>query len=396
MITSFVRTPQPYAEMAAAAHRWLLRSGIRSRNGAASWRGAVHRAFDATRGALLPPYPEITGYAVQFHLRSSGDAADADMNAARESGEWLLSIQANDASPVPGAFPYSVDQGGVHGGYFTFDTAIIGHALLDLAEATGDDRYRAGAARAARWVLRQQRAHGGFGAGAAGARPVSWASDDNCLHGKLALFLGRMWRAEGTAAYRAGALALLRWLATLQRADGGIMTARGSDYVFAHAHCYAVEGMLAGAVILGERQYLENAARGAAFLASVQSAGGGVPRHVGRGAKRYLEECGARLPYMRMLVPPLDVGATAQAVRIWTWMRALRGDFARNIERGLAWLAASQLHTADVHLDGGFPASIDPVKPWRCREMQLYPWVGIFAADANRLQTAGNVAADLY
>ena len=395
MTTSLVHAPI-YAEMAAAARRWLLRSGIRSRNGAVSWRGAMHRAFDAKRDALLPPYPEVTGYAVQFHLRSSGDAADADMNAAWESGEWLLSIQANDASPAPGAFPYSVDQDGAHGGYFTFDTAIIGHALLDLAEATGDHRYRAAAARAARWVLRRQRAHGGFGAGAGGVRPVSWASDDNCLHGKLALFLGRMWQTEGAAMYRAGALGLLRWLATLQRADGGIVTAHGSDYAFAHAHCYAVEGMLAGAVILGEQQYLENAARGAAFLASVQSADGGVPRHVGWGARRYLQECRARLPYVRMLVAPLDVGATAQAVRIWTWVSALRSGYAPNIERGLAWLAASQLRTADVRLDGGFPASIDPLKPWRRREMQLYPWVGIFAADAERLQTKVNVAADLY
>ena len=396
MTSMLVNVLQPQAEMAMAAHRWLLRSGIRLRNGAAGGRGAVHRAYDATHGALLPPYPEITGYAVQFHLRWSGDAAELDMFAARESGEWLLSIQANDASPAAGAFPYAVDRSGAHGGFFTFDSAIVGHALLDLAAATGDERYRTAAEHAARWVLRQQHANGGFGAGVDGVWPVSWASDDNCLHGKLALFLGRMWQAEGAAAYRAGALALLRWLASLQRADGGIVTAYGSDYVFAHTHCYAVEGMLAGAVILGQQQYLENAARGAAFLAGVQCANGGVPRYVGRGALRYLKECNARLPYVRMLAPHLDVGATAQAVRIWTWVRALRGGFARNIERGLAWLAASQLRTSDVHLDGGFPASIDPLKPWRCREMQLYPWVGIFAADAVRLQTAVNVAADLY
>ena len=55
-------------------------------------------------------------------------------------------------------------------------------------------------------------------------------------------------------------------------------------------------------------------------------------------------------------------------------------------------LPPSALHARD----GGFPAGIDPVKPWQRREMQLYPWVGIFAADAERLQTEVNVAADLY
>ncbi len=382
--------------MAAAARRWLVGSGIRSRNGAAGGRGAVHRGFDAARGALLPPYPEITAYAVQFHLRWSGGAAGEDMNAARESGEWLLSIQADGASPAPGAFPYSVDQGRAHGGYFTFDSAIVGHSLLDLAAATGDERFRAAAERAARWVLRQQNTDGSFCAGTGGVQPVSWASDGNCLHGKLALFLGRMWQAGRDATYRAGALALLRWLASLQRADGGIMTARGSDYVLTHVHCYAVEGLLAGAVMLGEQQYLDIAARGAAFLAGVQRAGGGVPRFFGRGATHYLEECGALLPYVRMLAPPLDVGATAQTLRIWTWAQALRGGFAHNIVRGLAWLAASQLSSPDVRLDGGFPAGIDPLRPWHRREMQLYPWIGIFAADASRLQSAVNIADDLF
>lgn len=385
--------------MAAAARRWLLHSGIRTGNGAAGagGRGGVHSAFDAARGVLLPLYPEITAYAVQFHLRWSADSAGEDMNAARESGEWLLSSQGNGTSPAPGGFAYAMEDGGACGGYYTFDSAIAGHALLDLAAATGDGRYGAAAELAARWVLRQQRDDGGFRAGADVTRPVSWASDGNCLHGKIALFLGRLWQAGGDAVYRAAALALLRWAATLQRADGGILTAHGSDYVLSHAHCYAVEGLLAGAVILGERQYLEGAMRGAAFLAGAQHADGGVPRHLGRGAMRYLKECGTRLPRVRMLAPFLDVGATAQAVRIWTWARALDGSrFARNIERGMAWLAKCQLRAADARLDGGFPAGVDSITPWRRREMQLYPWVGIFVADAARLQTAVNLAADLY
>jgi len=48
----------------------------------------------------------------------------------------LLSIQPNIVSPAPGAFTYSVDQRRAHGGCFTFDSAIQGHALLDLAAAT--------------------------------------------------------------------------------------------------------------------------------------------------------------------------------------------------------------------------------------------------------------------
>ena len=97
-----------------------------------------------------------------------------------------------------------------------------------------------------------------------------------------------------------------------------------------------------------------------------------------------------------MLAPPSDVGATAQAIRIWTWVRMLRGGFERNIEHGLEWLTASQLRATDARLSGGFPAAIDRFKPWQRREMQLYPWVAVFAADASRLQAGVNLAADLY
>jgi hypothetical protein len=385
------------AETHSAACRWLLHSGIRSPGSAVASRGAICRAFDARRLVFLPPYPEITAYAVQFHLHRSQHAADEDFAAACESGGWLASVQADEKSPAPGAFPYSVEYGDPVGGYFTFDTAIAGNALLDLAAATGERHYRDAAERAGLWVLSQQKPDGSFSAGAGGARPASWAGSAGCLHGKLALFLGRLWRQSGVASYRSAALKLLGWLENLQRSDGGIVTAPGSGYVLAHAHCYAIEGLLAGATILDERRYVSGAVRGAGFLAHVQRSNGGVPRHCGHGVVRYLQECGARLPHIRMLAAPSDVGATAQAVRIWTWVQALDGgDFVRHIKRGLAWLAACQLRSADTRINGGFPAGIDPLKPWRRQEMLLYPWVAIFVDDASRLQQAVNVANDLY
>ena len=390
---TMLRAPAYSADLGPKARRWLLGSGVRS----TATPGAVHRAFDARRRILLPPYPEITAYSVQFHLRWKGNSSSEDFAAACESGEWLISVQDRDSSGAAGAFPYAVDSGTARGGYYTFDTAIAGHALLDLYCATGKQRYGEAAQRAARRVLAWQRPDGGFAAGVGEIRPESWAAGGNCLHGKLAVFFGRLWRETGEAEYCMAARRLLRWLVALQRRDGGIVTASGSNYVFLHAHCYAMEGLLAGAILLDEPQYLEHAARGAHFIATVQRADGGVPRHVGTGAKRYLAASGARLPFVRMLAAPTDTGATAQAVRIWSWMRAL-GElrFARHLDRGLAWLASCQLRSPDACLDGAFPAGIDPLRPWQRAEMLLYPWVTMFAADAVRLQAAVNIAEDLY
>jgi prenyltransferase beta subunit len=384
--------------MAAAARRWLLTSGIRCDSGPPFERGAVHRAYDAERRMLLPLYPEITGYAVQFHVRwCAGKRNGPDMAAACASGEWLMRVQADERTTTPGAFPLSAAGGSAHGGFFTFDSAVIGHALLDLCEATGDERYFAAAERAARWLLRQQRPDGGFRACMGGGEPVSWASDGNCLHGKVAVFLGRLWQKTGEDGYRRSARALLDWLAPLQQDDGRIVTSRSAPYAFIHAHCYALEGMLAGALYLGESSFLERVASGADFLAAVQRHDGGLPRHVGRAAAAYLRECGARLPRLRALLAPADVGATAQAVRLWTWLRALAvRDHSSHVARGLGWLARHQLRSGGVVVQGGFPAAIDPLKPWQRREMRLYPWVAMFAADATRLQSRVNVAEDLY
>lgn len=387
------------ALMADAARRWLLHSGVRTTQ-RQSLAGGLRRGYLPRAGGWLGCYPEITAYAVQFHLRwqdAVGARRDEDLAAATESGAWLLARQAQGGAAA-GAFPYECGESGVPGvdgaasaaatgGYYTFDTAIAGHALLDLWRATGRLEFRTAAERAARWVLARQHAEGSFAA-CLGEPHVSWAGDRACLHGKHALLLLAWERASGDPHWGAAARKLLDWLLTLQDEHGGVRVRAGQPWIFLHAHCYAAEGLLAGALRWGE-PYQGAALRAAQFLAACQGRDGSVPRYHG-AARAYLAESGARWPLLRAWCVPRDVGATAQAGRIWVWAdqltRARR--FAPQVDRALGWLVRHQLRSADVRIDGALPAARDPLRPWDPLEWRFYPWVAVFAADLARLSAA--------
>ncbi len=370
------------------ARRWLVESGIRGRAPADGMpAGGLFRAYDAVAERYEAFYPEITGYAVQFHLlAAAAGGGDEDLALAVESGDWLLAAQAPAGTPEDGAFPYAVVEGAPQGGWFSFDTAIIGQALLALGEATGKTRFLDAAERAGRWLLSMQREDGAFVAFRGAARPVSWAEDGNCLHAKHAIFLLDLWRRLGEEAFRRAAERVLDWVRRLQRPDGAIHTSEGRRLMILHTHCYAAEGLLAGALRLENAAFMDAAMRAAAFLAAIQRPDGGMPRYGGDDCGTYLREMGARFPRLRERLVPRDVGATAQALRLLIWVGQATGRrYARAVERGLAWLRDNQILVEDPRCRGGFPAGLDRLLGWTRAEMRLYPWVAIFAADAFRL-----------
>lgn len=380
--------------LADRAYRWLIESGIR---GTGADSGAVRRQYDARARKYSDFYPEITAYALQLHLRLAGVAqGGADWQAAVESGEWLLRVQSR-TPPTEGAFSYAVRDGVPFGGAFSFDTAIIGHALLELAQATQRADFTRAAEGCATWLLSQQQADGSFRAHVGEASPVGWAGDACALHGKHALLLGALWRHGGDARHRDGALRLLDWLIGLQRVDGRIDVQAGADYAMLHTVCYAIEGLLAGALWLGHPRALQAARQGARFLAAQQRPSGAVPRYCGPGAVTHLRRSGARFPRLRAAVAPADPGVTAQAIRVWTWVQHASGDdHSESIRRGIDWLAGQQIVSTDRHLDGSLPAGVDSLCGLRRREPRLYPWANVFAVDACRLQHDRSAPAALF
>lgn len=120
--------------------------------------------------------------------------------------------------------------------------------------------------------------------------------------------------------------------ASARRDAGRFLTASNRNDTYVHAHCYAVEGALRMAapdlVASSTRDRAQHiASAGAAWLARIQRADGGLPSWhngvVGRG--------------------PVAADATAQAIRIWSALD--QAAYASAIDRALTCLAA--LTTAD-------------------------------------------------
>lgn len=387
--------------LAAGALRWLNESGIATAE-AGGTRLCLRREYDASTRRYADCYPEVTAYAVQLMLRLARGAAQRDgarpeRRAALRAAEWLAEVQTRGPAAVDGAYAHAIRDGRPLGGWYAFDTAIVAHALLETGLACARPDLLAAAGRAAEWLLGMQNDDGSFRACAGAPAAISWAGDAACLHGKHALALAAFWRASGESRYRDAARRLIDWLPRLQGEDGRIEVRAGARYAILHTQCYAVEGLLAAGLWLDLPEALERARRGAAFLARCQRASGALPRYAGPGADAYLREAGARLPALRRFLAPADVGATAQALRIWIWLRQLGGERHDDaIARGFGWLERQQFDTPDPVLYGGFPAGTDDFLGLNRREPRLYPWVAIFAADAARLLSSPDPAPDLF
>ena len=305
---------------------WLTSDAVLEPDGAVmSWWNATHRGY---------PYPEIAGYMLST-LATEGDATRLQRNriAAR-----LLRDMRPDGSVGRGPTSY------------VFDSAMVLTGLLAHERAGGVIPDPTAVHRLFRYIsltLNERRAT----TGAPGGDPDHWSQSYGCHLLKVAISLAAYGAGEGEAAVRPLVRQLYNELSGLY--DGGRFRVNSlSDLTYLHAHCYAVEGLLAmdARDAPGRGPLIEGAAT---WLARIQDESGGIrARHDGIEAQG-----------------PLRADATAQAVRIWSIVD--REAYGPSIDRALAFL--EELFTPD----GGLryePGSDD-----------VNTWVSMFALQAFRL-----------
>ena len=378
------QTANHAAAMAADAHRWLLNSGIRAHGPDA---GAFRRQYDARDRSVACPYPEVSGYAAQLHLRMARNADDDLGRLALETGRWLCKVQAGADTLAPGAFAHAMCDGEAQGGWYAFDTSIIVHALVELARFSGDQSFARHARVGGDWLLSMQRSDGSFESVIGAQAPIRWAGSGGCLHAKHVLALADLYESSGDRRYADSARRVLAWVRHLQQDDGRIDAIEGCGYAIIHTQCYAIEGLIAGYLQFGDDAALAAALHAGRHLARSQRHNGGMPRYTGPGSAAYLAETGSRYPKLRLSLVPTDVGCTLQSVRIWHWLSQVAGeDYAGSIDRALCWVGRHQIRSRDSAIDGALPASVDTLLGVTRRELRLYPWVAVFAVDASRIR----------
>lgn len=234
------RPMQSLDRHARAAEAWLCRAQDACAGGGVSYGYAL-------RGGWRAPYAETSGYIAATFFRLARQRDPSYGVRARRILDWLLSVQNADGSF---ANPRYGPQG------IVFDTAQVLFGLVRGFEETGDARLLEAARRAGQWLvgiadtdLRWTR-NEHLGTPHVYNTRSAWAL--LCLN-------GIDFRADRLAVARAN----LDWALDCQRSSGFFdhCAFRAGRSPFTHTIAYAARGLLESGVLLGERRYLDAAAR---------------------------------------------------------------------------------------------------------------------------------------
>ena len=240
------------SDQTRAALRWLCRShDVTGRRGSS-------KAFSLLHG-WLPAYPETTGYVIGTFLDRNDAYPELDLAArAREMGEWEIEVQNPD--------------GGVMEGYVrlpptpsvVFNTGMVLHGWLDLFETTGETHYLEAAERGGHFLLVQQ---------PDGTWPPDreYASLPHTYNSRVDWALIRLAEATRDDRYRFAAVRNLDWVMRMQRPNGWFdcCAFRSGMQPSTHGLAYTMRGLLESGSLLGEERYVGAAQRTALAMADV-------------------------------------------------------------------------------------------------------------------------------
>ena len=252
-----------------AAMRWLCRAHD------ATGRQGVARSYSlkwqrAYRGAgWQPAYPETTGYIIKTFYNYGRRTGEAEYGErAEQMARWEVSVQ--------------MESGAVQGAVIGFPAAPAifntGQVLFGWARAyeeTRDESFRAAAVRAGDFMLAAQDPDGAWRRhGSRHAR-----SGVNLYDTRSAWGLARAGQATGEERFLAGARRNLEFALTRQTANGWYAECCLDDdrQPLLHTLAYTMEGLLEGGVLLDEPRFVDSARRAADALLARQSPDGSLP-----------------------------------------------------------------------------------------------------------------------
>ena len=314
---------------------WLIESGIQSEN------GAFHSWYDCDKNEYSFIYPETTGYSISLLLqlyRYMGN--EIFLKRAISAGDWLLGIQREDGSFYCKYFGNPFGDKNCDTSLYTFDAAICARGLLDLFKATSHMKYLRASRKIGNWLIGHQNSDGSFVAGLYLNGEIiedsRWSRMSSCHHLKIISTLLKLYEILGEEKFFISAKKLLEWGQKLELSTGRFVTSSDCEETYAHAHNYAVEGLLKASDFFNDTGLLKNAVRGAIWLSTVQSEDGSFWNFYNSKRER---------------IKVSD--ATAQALRIWLILEE-KGitRFYNNIEKGLRFLAKMQCVSHDKRSSG--------------------------------------------
>lgn len=233
---------------------WLVNSGICINEKENTMLGGVYAGYNVKQKNWDFIYNEITGYTVSaFCVLYKKTKDKTFLDLANSSASFLMKHQI----PVNSGF----DSGAFYKGFgladnkpittcFSFDVAMVIQGLIDLFQITKDEGLKQSAILAGNWLLTMQDSSGFFYAHydlktKSKKHPgLEFYQDGGCLHAKHAIALLKLFKISEDEKFQNRAKLVCDWVLTLQDNDGAFWVNESHSHVYAHAHCYATEGLI--------------------------------------------------------------------------------------------------------------------------------------------------------
>jgi uncharacterized protein YyaL (SSP411 family) len=182
-------------------------------------------------------------------------------------GDWELEVQGDDGGIMEG------DVTQVPRRSIVFNTGMVLHGWLDLQEFTGDERYLEAARRAGDFLVEHQLEDGSW------SGKATYAHIPHTYNSRVAWALVRLASAAGDDRYRATARRKLDWVVSRQRPNGWFDDCifRPGMLPSTHSIAYTLRGLLESGLLLGEEGYLQAARAGSTALLDRLDARGRLP-----------------------------------------------------------------------------------------------------------------------
>ncbi len=286
------------------------------------WCGFYYGYDFSKNKPIRPIYTEITSYGISMIIALNRygfrNIVEGEHDLIDKLVKFIVKATYNGCSNRATSYGFYDNENAWSSLCYSFDNAVVASSLIDYAflyHGRNSEVIRV-AKNIVNWLVdTMQLDSGGFRAAYDRDRKVfvdfnKWYGSNGCLHVKHLIALLKAYKVLGNPRYFEASLKLIKWALRLQTSNGYFPAREGENYVFHHAHCYAVEGLLYAWYMLRNESYLNSILSASDWLKNIFS--------------RY-NAITMTYPVKNLNVK-LVTDATAQAARIWLILYKVTGD----------------------------------------------------------------------
>jgi len=314
MSEKMIADPAELEESIVKAKSWLVNSGIQNTGSRLlDVKGGFNSWYNINDENYFYTYSEITGYAITnllfLHKREDKNIY---LLKAILAAEWLLDKASHKSGGVKTRYfldeknaneLYDFTNGVVH----SFDNGIVLNGLMDIYEATKEERYMKVANKIGNLLVETMQKEDGSLYASYSHKEESfkdhdekWSTQSGSFHAKVAMGLLKLYEATKNNKYKEAVVKLCNSALKLQEVDGRFISYKKEKDTHLHPHCYSAEGLLFAGIHLKNEAYIKSAVNATKWALEMQMENKGIPSMYVKGEPVAIERSDVLAQVLRL------------------------------------------------------------------------------------------------